>query len=356
VETTKASTQDDKVASAPVEAPASSPNDDNKSDVKKVDAPPRPDAAPQVSAFREFHGELKNGLEIFFGPLRDKLLPTLKALSEQLCDASSSQTARDLLVRLDEHYLQLIRHSENASWDSSKQVQAAHQLVEDKHVELTNSLAGLFKDVVNRIMGVSRRLDSANSSDTPGTLKCLCQLKETQEAMEKMEIAMRGIMASMDSLSEAVATLDAAVDSVSKRCDIMAKHLQGGVPLRPKAPPPPFPAPDVTQTVDPPPPTAPPGQWGQTQAKAAGIQAMPQQMQTLGVPLQQMQTPQTVMWNPATASALPGKVVGPASLGQMTQVAGANQQQAGPKLVNLMVNGESFLVPESVAAALNPRA
>ncbi|CAE7254213.1 unnamed protein product, partial [Symbiodinium sp. CCMP2456] len=77
---------DDKVVSTPVEAPGPPDKDDNRSKENKEAAQPRTDAAPAVSAFKEFHGELKSGLEIFFGPLRDKLLPK-NGVDEELIES-----------------------------------------------------------------------------------------------------------------------------------------------------------------------------------------------------------------------------------------------------------------------------
>ena len=168
----------------------------------------------------------------------------LKPLSESLStiDSTTAGAARDL---------------SNHIWESGGRHQAMETTLSGVH--------GMVRDLQNRVGTTQRKLDDwvkswSDSSgttvdDSPGVVKCLCQLREHQDELARYNQANEALSSKVDSVAEAVGVIATRVQNMQTLLDKMAA-------ARPKAPPPAFPAPDIPASESAgPPPHQPPGSW-----------------------------------------------------------------------------------------------
>ncbi|CAE7615453.1 unnamed protein product [Symbiodinium microadriaticum] len=233
---------------------------------KQSETPPTSPTPPELKAFRDALQEIKAYIDD-----RSKVLQEVQKLLDTKTTPSTSTTPADLgptletalkplsesLSTIDSATAGTARDLSNHMWESGGRHQAMETTLSGVH--------GMARDLQNRVGTTQRKLDDwvkswSDSSgttldDSPGVVKCLCQLREHQDELARYNQATEALSSKVDSVADAVGAIATRVQNMQTLLDKMATS-------RPKAPPPAFPAPDIPATESAgPPPHQPPGNW-----------------------------------------------------------------------------------------------
>ena len=259
------------------------------------------------------------------GPTLDA---ALKPLSETLStiDSTTAGSSRDL---------------SNHIWESGGRHQAMETTLSGVH--------GMVRDLQNRVGTTQRKLDdwvkswsdsAGTMDDSPGVLKCLCQLKEVQDELSRSSQCTEALTLRVDSVTESIGTISTRVQNMQTLLDKMAA-------ARPKAPPPAFPAPDIPAAeAAGPPPHQPPGSWHTSPqlpgAASANPSPAPQRLPLTTPPAYIPSIGATIQATPAASQGAP---------------AGANVINLSPPpqqdTVTVWMEGRAFQIPTTMVRGIN---
>ncbi|CAE7826253.1 Ttn, partial [Symbiodinium necroappetens] len=318
---------------------------------KQSETPPTSPTPPELKAFTEALKDVKAYIDDKSKVLQEvkKLLDTkttpptpttpvdlgptletaLKPLSESLStiDSTTAGAARDL---------------SNHMWESGGRHQAMETTLSGVH--------GMVRDLQNRVGTTQRKLDdwvkswsdSAGTTldDSPGVVKCLCQLREHQDELARYNQANEALSSKVDTVAEAVGAIATRVQSMQTLLDKMAA-------ARPKAPPPAFPAPDIPATESAgPPPHQPPGSW-HTPSQLPGSAPSNPSPTAQGLPL--TTPPAYIPSIGATIQAAPGASQGVPPGASVINLSPPAQQDT----VTVWMDGRAFQIPTTMVRGIN---